>query len=96
MTQSSNPLRVVRANTDENAPKRGTVQHEVFEGEDAVAFVDGSTFSCKVNCAEEAGRWEGAVRFAICVSLEVSVDTGIEVYQEIRQRIAAQVPILQP
>lgn len=96
VTQALDTLRIGRMNTDDKAPKRGTAQHEVFEGEDAVAFTDGATFSCKVNCAEDAGPWDGEVRFAICVSLEVSVETGINVYQEIQQRIAAQIPILQP
>jgi len=87
-------LRVNRENSvDYQAAMRGTVQHEVFEGEDAVPYVDGNTFACKVNCAVDAGAWEGAIRFALCVSLEVSIDAGISVYQEIRDRIMLPVGI---
>jgi hypothetical protein len=87
-------LRVKRTNSvDDKAAKRGTVQHEILEGEDAVAYVDGDQFVCKVNCAADAGALEGNVRFALCVSLEVAVDSGIRVYQEIRERIAPPVGI---
>jgi hypothetical protein len=93
----SNPgaeLRVKRTNSvDDKAAKRGTVQHEILEGEDAVAFVDGDQFVCKVNCAADAGALDGNVRFALCVSLEVAIDSGISVYQEIRERISLPVAI---
>lgn len=87
-------LRVSRTNSvDHNAAKRGTVQHEILEGEDAVAYVDGDQFVCKVNCAADAGKLEGNVRFALCVSLEVAIESGIRVYQEISERIAPAVEI---
>lgn len=87
-------LRVKRTNSvDDKAAKRGTVQHEILEGEDAVAYVDGDQFVCKVNCAADAGGLEGNVRFALCVTLEVAVDSGIAVYPEIRERIAPPVEI---
>lgn len=87
-------LRITRANSvDDKAAKRGTVQHEIYEGEDALAFVDGEQFQCKVNCAADAGKFESSVRFALCVSLEVAVDSGIRVYQEISERIAPPVGI---
>jgi hypothetical protein len=87
-------LRVKRYNSvDDKAATRGTVQHEVYEGDDALAYVDGATFKCKVNCAEDAGKFEGAIRFALCVSLEVAEGTEIQVYQQIRARIAPAVGI---
>jgi hypothetical protein len=86
-------LRVDRQDVDYNAAKRGTVQHEILEGEDAVAFVDGAQFVCQVNCAAEAGKLNEPVRFALCVSLEVAIDSGIRVYQEISERIAPPVEI---
>lgn len=66
----------------------------MLEGEDALAFVDGDRFECKVNCAADAGLLAGTVRFALCVSLEVAVGSGIPVYQEIRDRIKPKVSIL--
>lgn len=96
MTPPQDQLRIKRANSvHDKAALRGSVQHEILEGQDAVAFVDGNRFECKVNCAADAGDLPGKVRFAVCVSLEVAVDSGIPVYQEIRDRIRPLV-IIQP
>ena len=96
MTPPQDQLRIKRANSvHDKAALRGSVQHEILEGSDAVAFVDGNRFECKVNCSADAGELPGKVRFAVCVSLEVGIDSGIPVYQEIRDRIRPAV-IIQP
>lgn len=96
MTPPQDQLRIKRANSvHDKAALRGSVQHEILEGNDAVAFVDGNRFECKVNCAADAGELVGKVRFAICISLEVAADSGIPVYQEIRDRIRPPV-FIQP
>lgn len=95
-TPPQDQLRIKRTNgVHDKAALRGSVQHEILEGEDAVAFVDGQRFECKVNCAADAGELTGKVRFALCVSLEVAIDSGISVYQEVRDRIKPPV-IIQP
>lgn len=94
VTPPQNQLRIKRSNSvHEKTALRGTVQHEILEGEDAVAFVDGNRFECKVNCAADAGELPGKVPFALCVSLEVAVGSGIPIYQEIRERIAPAIGI---
>jgi hypothetical protein len=96
MTPPQDQLRVKRANSvHDKAALRGSAQHEILEGEDAVAFVDGNRFECKVNCSADAGELIGKVRFALCVSLEVVIGSGIAVYQEISDRIKPPV-IIQP
>lgn len=90
---SHEQLRIDRVNVDWQAARRGTVQHEILEGEDAVAFADGDRFQCKVNCAADAGDLNGKVAFALCVSFEVAVGSEIAVYEEIRQRITPQIGI---
>lgn len=96
ITPPQDQLRIKRANSvHDKAALRGSVQHEILEGSDAVAFVDGNRFECKVNCSADAGELTGKVRFAVCVSLEVAVDSGIPVYQEIRDRIKPPV-LIQP
>ena len=95
MTEVGNGLGVDRENSVEhNAARRGTVQHQIFEGNRALAYVDGSKFTCKVNCARDAGDFPEAVRFCLCVSLEVSIESSIPVYQEIRQRIQPPVQVV--
>jgi hypothetical protein len=88
VTPPQDQLRIKRSNSvHEKAATRGTVQHEILEGEDAVAFADGDHFMCKVNCVADAGQLTEKVAFALCVSLEVAVGSEIAVYEEIRQRI---------
>jgi hypothetical protein len=87
-------LHVKRLNSaHDKAAQRGTLQHEVLEGEDAVAFVDGDRFECKVNCAADAGDLSVDVPFALCVTLEVAPGVGVPVYQEIRDRITLPISI---
>jgi hypothetical protein len=94
LTPPQDQLRIKRTNSvHDKAALRGTVQHEVLEGEDAVAFIDGNRFECKVNCAADAGDLTDKVRFALCVSLEVAIGSGIPVYQEVRDRIRPPIPI---
>jgi hypothetical protein len=94
VTPNQTALRVTRKNgVHEKAAIRGTLQHEVLEGEQALAFADGNTFECEVHCMADAGGLEGSVRFALCVSLEVAEGAAVPVYQEIRDRIALQVPV---
>lgn len=89
-------LRVKRIDCVHDHAQRGTLQHDVLKGEDAVAFVDGARIQLKVNCAADAGNFDDKVPFALCVSLEVPVETGIPIYQEIRARVAPTVPIQPP
>lgn len=67
--------------------QRGTLQHEIFEGDSAVAFVDGSDVRIKVNCRADAGSLDGAVPYAIAATLEVADSLRVPVYQEVAERI---------
>ena len=73
--------------------QRGTVQHEVFEGENATAFVEGADLVFKVNCAEDGGKLLVPVPFALCVTLEVGEGVELPIYQEIQERVSARVSI---
>lgn len=75
--------------------RRGTLQHEVFEGTNAQPFVDGAEITIKVNCRGDAGRVLTPVPYGIVVSLEVAEGTDIAIYDEIRTRIAPRV-LIQP
>ncbi|HWH42215.1 MAG TPA: hypothetical protein VNU21_20350, partial [Usitatibacter sp.] len=86
-------LRVKHAQCVHDHSRRGTLQHDVLEGDDAVAYVDGAKMAIKVNCSGDAEEFEGTVPFALCVSLEVAVETGLPIYQEIRARVVAAVQI---
>nr|VFJ94494.1 MAG: Subtilase family protein [Candidatus Kentron sp. LFY] len=72
--------------------KRGTVQHEVFEGHKAEPFSDGGAIEIKVNCREDAEKIKKPVAYGLAMSLEVAEDVDIAVYDEIRMRIVAPAP----
>ena len=77
------------------AVRRGTVQHEVFEGQGAEPFVDGDAIKIKVNCRKDAGEIQNPIAYGLAVSLEVADGLDIAVYNEIRTRIAPAIQIQQ-
>jgi hypothetical protein len=79
---------------DARSAQRGTVEHRIWQGRRAVPFVDGATAQISVNCKDDAGRLDVAVPYAIAVSLEVGVNSNIEVYEEIRARIRPAVAVV--
>ena len=83
------PLGVDRQQADGRAVKRGTVQHEVFEGKVVSAFVDGANLDIKVNCTADAGALEVPVPYALAMTLEVKEDIGIQLYSEVQVRVHA-------
>lgn len=83
-----------RMNCDWQRVRRGTVQHEIFEGDSAIAFAEGTDLVFKVNCAEDGGKLSDPVPFALCVTLEVGEGIQLPIYQEIRERVATRVSIL--
>ena len=89
----SGKLRVTGIDSDSNATRRGTVQHEVFEGESAVAISDGDILQIKVNCRKDARKIETPVAYGLVVSLEVAEGVNLSIYNEIRTRIAPAVGI---
>jgi hypothetical protein len=87
-------LRLHRQDCDHRAVQRGTLQHEVLEGEDALAFADGDNLRFSINCRADAGDLAEVVRYGIAVSLEVGEGVPLQIYDEIRTRLLTPVPIL--
>jgi hypothetical protein len=69
------------------AINRGTVSHCIFEGEGAVAFLDGGLLKLRVACRAQAGVLDDRVPFALAVSLETAVGTRIPIYDEVRAAV---------
>lgn len=84
---------VARVECVHDHAQRGTLQHDVLEGDDAIAFVDGTMLQFKVNCAPDASSFEQTIPFALCVSIEVPIETGLPIYQEIRARVTLPVQV---
>ena len=84
-------LQVDRTHGDWRAVVRGTVQHEVFEGEKASVFSDHQTLDLRVIASELARGFDHSVRYGLAVSLEVSEGVAIPVYDEIAARIRPRI-----
>jgi hypothetical protein len=93
--EANNQIAGSRVNSDGNAVRRGTLQHEIFEGDTAAVFIDGDTINIKVNCSNDANSFTESIPYAILVSLEVADGLDLPIYQEIRERIFISVPIEQ-
>jgi len=88
-TPPTNPLQVSREEADWRAVQRGTVQHEVMEGDRAAAFVEGENLEIRVNCRPDAGVLEDAIPYALATTLEVAEEIGVDIYNEVRVRVHA-------
>ena len=71
--------------------RNGTVQHEIFIGDQAGAFKDELTI--QVNCSEDAAKLSSDIGYGLVVSLEVSPSIDLLIYNEIKERIAQPVGI---
>ena len=90
---------------DNYAVKRGTLQHEVFEGEKRFTLENDAVLNLKVNCADDAGGFKAPIKYAIAVTLEFApADTvdlfaenvAVDYYKEVSDRlvIRSRVPIV--
>ncbi|MBN2296805.1 MAG: S8 family peptidase [Pirellulales bacterium] len=82
-------LRIDRYNVDGRTAKRGTVQHEILEGDKAAVFEENGQLQIKVNCRADAKAFRDEVPYGLVVSLQVAEDVDIPIYQQIRDRIKA-------
>ncbi len=82
-------LQVKRGQADWQAVQRGTLQHEILEGEDAGVFVDGESLEIQVSCRASAGALDEEVPYALATTLEIAEELGIDIYDEVRFRVHA-------
>lgn len=82
-----------RTDVNWDSARRGTLQHELFEGDRAIPFRDGDSIKIKINCRNDAGKIIDPIPYGLVVSLEVREGVDIAVYDEIRARITPTVRI---
>jgi hypothetical protein len=76
-----------RQEASNNAVLRGTVQHELFDGDRAVPFIDGADVAFRITGRPGAGTLDGPVPYAFVVTLETAENSGIPVYAEVSTRL---------
>jgi hypothetical protein len=87
---SDRELRIKRAYVDWQSALRGTIQHEIFEGREAIPLVDGDAVRIKVNCRADAGPLGISIPYALVVTFETSDELRVPVYTEVAERITTQ------
>ena len=90
-TASERLLLVARAGLDEKSSQRGTIQHLVWEGEQAAVYGPDDRILLRVSCRADAGKLDEAVPYAMAVSLEVAEGVEVPVYQEIKELVIVPV-----
>ncbi len=80
-----------RAEAEWNQVRNGTLQHEIIEGADVVAFQENDCLVIAVQCREDAGPVDVNVPYGLAASLEVKEEVGIDLYEEIQSLI--EVPV---
>ncbi len=82
-----------RAEVRHRTAQRGTVQHEVFVGEDARVFQVDAGLRVWVNCKADAGNLEGEAPYCLAVSMEVGEELDLPIYQQVAQRVRQAVQV---
>lgn len=80
----------VGAQPHNNAIRRGCIFHERRDGEKASVFIDGGDILIRVSCRATAGEFTQPVPYALAVSLEVGINSTIQVYDEVRAEISTR------
>lgn len=83
------PLRVQRRQADWQAVQRGTLQHEILEGEEAGVFVDGESLEIQVSCRASAGALDDEIPYALATTLEIAEELDVDIYDEVRSIVQA-------
>lgn len=91
--ETNNSVASSRSNVDGKAVRRGTLQHEIFEGQEAIPFSDGEVIKIKINCRNDAGKITAPILYGMAATLEVSEGVNIAIYDEIRARILTSIKI---
>lgn len=82
-----------RQNTDWRSVRRGTLQHEIFSGEDAVVWDTEDCLKIKVNCKKDAENCRDVVPYGLFVTFEVAQGINMDVYTSVVNRLRQAIPI---
>lgn len=80
-----------RTDSDKNMSRHGTIQHEVFEGDAAANFEDGS--SIRITIGRKRDAITTPVKYMLMVTLEVAEASGLPIYEEVKARLNINVPV---
>lgn len=89
------PLKLKRVDSDDDHVLRGTVQHEILEGERQISvYQEDGHILLRVICkADATENLDDAIPYGLAVTIEVAEGVDISIYQQIRASIKPQVAI---
>ena len=87
------PLALEKKDLDFESSRRGTVQHQIFEGDKSRAFADGDDIAIRVSCVEDAGSCTERIPYAIAATLEIADPIDLKIFNEVQARIRLRVGI---
>ena len=73
--------------------EKGTLQHEIFMGENPIVWDDDDNLVIKVNCKREAGNFREAIPYCLFVSFEVAEGFDVDLYTEVTAKIRQRVQV---
>ncbi|MDR0306525.1 MAG: S8 family peptidase [Chitinispirillales bacterium] len=83
-----------RIDLNYKAVTRGTVQHEIFENDEIVAWGEDDAVQIKVNCGAVVNdNLSGAIPYALMVSFEIKSDIDVDVYTKIAEKIRPRITV---
>lgn len=92
---NNNTIGVTRDDAQWQKVKKGTLQHEVFVGQNAVAFEDDESIAIRVTCKKDAIAFSYLIPYSIAVTLEVAEEIDIPIYQEVRDKLLTPIIVEQ-
>lgn len=86
-----------RIEADGTAVRRGSVQHEIADGQKALVFSDGDSVQLHVQCMDDAQRLKAGnlVRYGLVVSVETAVSTSTTIHDEVRDQLRTRARVAQ-
>lgn len=83
-----------RVDTSDKAVTRGSVQHEIFENNEIVAWGEDDAIQLRVNCRAVADEHlDVAIPYALMVSFEIKSDIDVDVYTKVAERIRPHIAV---
>ena len=67
--------------------RRGTVVHEIFEGQDAVPIGDDDVLRIRVECRTQGANALPQIPYAIIITFEVAETLKSDIYSEIQNKL---------
>jgi Subtilase family len=72
---------------DQHSSRRGTVQHQVYEGTKALGFASGDRVAVDVDCTFDRAIDAPPVRYGLAVSVEMAATIQVDVHAQVRESL---------